>query len=380
MLSAAEAQHTSSPLEVSIAGPAAAQWYRTVHLLLRRNLGGAPFLPKNHQKISHHSECLVRAGAYDSPECSQPQTRRWERPVNVETCGAVNVDNGKSSLLTRGAQGVATVLCTAALLMGSPGIAYGAERGAFVRPERNGPIIDGASIIPDGREGELANGLAEFADQTGWKIRIVTRNGPGSFPSGNEVRSVWNLDSRTIVVIDDVSAPNVLNFNTGDGVREKLPRQFFTELQSRFGNQFYIAEEGNAKALMETVGALRDCLGRDKGCRFVPGLVDDLYFLTLACSVAAGAVFGFSARVPLSGRVNNQLTWILTFAPLWAFLLVSFGILPVTSRTTELEPLLKNGAAFLAAGAAVYLTPILGEPELPFSRTGPRVEPDDDEE
>jgi hypothetical protein len=79
---------------------------------------------------------------------------------------------------------------------------------------------------------------------------------------------VWNLDAKTIVVIDDVSSPNVLNFNTGDGVREKLPRQFFTELQSRFGNQFYIAEEGNAKALMETVGALKDCLGRENGCRW----------------------------------------------------------------------------------------------------------------
>lgn len=84
---------------------------------------------------------------------------------------------------------------------------------------------------------------------------------------------MWNLDAKTIVVIDDVSSPNVLNFNTGDGVRGKLPRQFFTELQSRFGNQFYIAEEGNAKALMETVGALKECLGRDNGCRWAGGSI-----------------------------------------------------------------------------------------------------------
>jgi hypothetical protein len=100
---------------------------------------------------------------------------------------------------------------------------------------------------------------------------LITRNGPGTFPSGDEVRSVWNLDAKTIVVIDDVSSPNVLNFNTGDGVRGKLPRQFFTELQSRFGNQFYIAEEGNAKALTETVGALKECLGRENGCRWAGG-------------------------------------------------------------------------------------------------------------
>lgn len=51
-----------------------------------------------------------------------------------------------------------------------------------------------------------------------------------------------------------------------------------------------------------------------------------------------------------------------------------------TNRSFDcVQPLLKNGAGFLAAAMAVYLTPILGTPELPFSGTAPKADADDDE-
>lgn len=40
-------------------------------------------------------------------------------------------------------------------------------------------------------------------------------------------------DAQTVVVILDLTSPNILNFKPGNGVLSKLPRQFFIELQSR---------------------------------------------------------------------------------------------------------------------------------------------------
>lgn len=179
---AAEAQCSAGTPNTLVAGrPAAVQWYRTVHTYLFGSSVCTPSLPSNHQRILHRLESRVWAANQTTPECHNLQIRCGWKLENKDQCSAHKVDNHSSSLLTRGARGVASVLCTAALLMGSPGIAYGAERGAFVRPERSGPIIDGANIIPDGREGELANGLAEFADQTGWKIRKPTSSAQISF-------------------------------------------------------------------------------------------------------------------------------------------------------------------------------------------------------
>jgi len=61
----------------------------------------------------------------------------------------------------------------------------------------------------------------------------------------------------------------------------------------RFGNQFYVAQEGEQTALVETAGILVSCLSSPEGCFRVPGLSDDLFFLTVGTSVAGGAVFGF---------------------------------------------------------------------------------------
>jgi hypothetical protein len=158
-------------------GLAAVSWYQTVHALFAResNFGSLSAKPSTGSGLFGSRVSAAAIGR--SSQRTVCQHQQISRPSEcsqsspAETC--------RLALMTRNiSQATASVLCAAAMLIGGPqiayagpSIAYAAEGRAFVRPERNGPIIDGASIIPDGREGELARGLTEFAEKTGWKIR-----------------------------------------------------------------------------------------------------------------------------------------------------------------------------------------------------------------
>ena len=58
----------------------------------------------------------------------------------------------------------------------------------------------------------------------------------------------------------------------------------------RYGNRFFVAEEGEPEALQQSVGAIVFCLDRPEGCVRVPGLPDELYFLTLGASIAGTCI------------------------------------------------------------------------------------------
>ncbi|XP_057825231.2 thylakoid lumenal 15.0 kDa protein 2, chloroplastic [Cryptomeria japonica] len=208
---------------------------------------------------------------------------------------------------------------------------------------------------------EVGSDLEALQDISDWKIRVLTRTGPSPSPSENPLRDLWQPDDRTVIIVEDISSPNILNFGTGSIVASRLPRQFFIELQSRYGNQFFVSDEGYQTALLNTIDAIKQCLVKEDGCNTVPGLTDDLYFLTLATSMAGGAVFGFAARLTPQGRVDESWQWVVLLSPLWVLLFVLLGILPIVGRTSDLEPVLKNGFGFLGAAAAFYLTPLFGK-------------------
>ena len=42
------------------------------------------------------------------------------------------------------------------------------------------------------------------------------------------------------MVVADPRGGNILNFSVGDAVYSLLPRVFWIELQTRFGNQFFV--------------------------------------------------------------------------------------------------------------------------------------------
>lgn len=227
-------------------------------------------------------------------------------------------------------------------------------------------FLDYAGVLSPSKASSLLNDIQTLEDETGWRLRIVTRSVSSPSVSGKDLKALWRPDEKTVIVIEDVSSPNILNFNTGLSVNAKLPRQFFIELQSRYGNQFFVQQEGEGVALISSVNAIEECLRKPEGCKNVPGLTDDLYYLTLATSIVGGCVFGFAARLPPSGRVEASWQWLIILSPLWLLLFGSFGVLPVIGRTTDLVPLLKNALGFVGGAVAIYLTPIFGP--SPFSK------------
>lgn len=221
------------------------------------------------------------------------------------------------------------------------------------------PIIDIAKVIPRDKFIPLTNQLKVIEKDTGYRVRVYTNyrdNNAQQTISREDLRSGWKTEQpNTIVVLVDPSAPNILQFKYSRGVERKLPRQFFSELSSRFGNVFNIRETGEAAAVTETIDALTTCLRREEGCRVVPGLANDEYYFTLGASIAGGIVAGAAFRIQPQGWVKQSYVWALLFSPLWFVLFISFGIGPVVTRTSDVMPVIGNCLGFLGAvGLVVY--------------------------
>jgi energy-converting hydrogenase Eha subunit A len=221
-------------------------------------------------------------------------------------------------------------------------------------PETQTPIIDLAKSLTIVQEEELANELEAFEQETGWKLRVLTQfdRTPGS-----AVKDYWKLDEKSILLVADPRGGNLLNFSVGDAVYPLLPRTFWIELQTRFGNQFFVREQGEDASILEALQSIEGCL-RQGGCRVVPGLPREQWILTLITSIVGGVVLGFAAQPRKEGQILAW-QWALIFSPLWGILFVAFGIGPVVTRTTDWLPLVRNIAGFLIGALVAYLSPML---------------------
>ena len=73
-----------------------------------------------------------------------------------------------------------------------------------------------------------------------------------------------------------------------------MPRIFWVELQTRFGNQFYVRDNGEDGAILASIKAVETCLDRG-GCEVVPGLPQEQWQWTLLTSLLGGIIAGFAA-------------------------------------------------------------------------------------
>ena len=48
--------------------------------------------------------------------------------------------------------------------------------------------------------------------RSGWRVRLLTRNGAQQGPTGEEIRKAWGFDPKTTIVIGDPTSPNILQF------------------------------------------------------------------------------------------------------------------------------------------------------------------------
>jgi energy-converting hydrogenase Eha subunit A len=249
----------------------------------------------------------------------------------------------------------AAVVVTFFGLFAAPAAAF-AFNDPSLLPEVETPIVDLAEILPSLQEESLLDKITQFEAETGWKMRVLTQY---DRTPGRAVIDFWGLDEKSILMVADLRGGNLLAFSIGDDVYELLPRTFWIELQTRFGNMYYVREHGENNAITSALDTVASCLTRG-GCQVVPGLPQEQWILTLVTSVVGGVVCGLAA-IP---RKKGQLVawqWALIFSPLWGILFIAFGIGPVVTRTSEWLPLFRNVIGFLIGALVAYLSPMVNQ-------------------
>ncbi|WP_320664311.1 TPM domain-containing protein [Prochlorococcus sp. MIT 1223] len=217
-------------------------------------------------------------------------------------------------------------------------------------PDHQTPVIDLARTLSNTQREALEKSLIDYESNTGWKIRFLSQY---EKTPGLAVREFWGLDESSLLVIADPRGGNLLNFNVGDAYFALMPRIFWVELQTRYGNQFYVKDHGEDGSVLDAISAVKTCLDKG-GCEVVPGLPKEQWTWTLITSLLGGLIAGFAA----APRKEDQLIawgWLLLLSPLWIILFGVFGVAPVITRTSEILPLLRNGVGFLGAGVIGYL-------------------------
>jgi hypothetical protein len=214
-------------------------------------------------------------------------------------------------------------------------------------------IIDLADSLTTLEQEQLDKHLDEFETETGWKLRVLTQF---DRTPGRAVKDFWNLDEKSVLLVADPRGGNLLNFSVGDALYQFLPRTFWIELQTRYGNQFFVRENGEDASILRALESIETCL-RQGGCNVVPGLPREQWILTLITSVIGGVVFGFAAQPREPGQAIAW-QWALIFSPLWGILFIAFGLGPVVSRTSDWLPILRNVAGFALGALVAYLSPM----------------------
>jgi hypothetical protein len=253
-------------------------------------------------------------------------------------------------LLIRWTLRLATALLCLGLILPLAGQEAWAYDNPELLPDHPTPVIDLAKALTDGQRSALESELDEFERTSGWKLRVLTQY---ERTPGLAVRDFWNLDQRSLLLVADPRGGNLLNFNVGDAFFSLMPRTFWVELQTRYGNQYYVRDHGEDGAILDALHAVKGCLAMG-GCQVVPGLPQEQWLLTLCTSVLGGLIVGIAA-FPRSLERTIEWTWVLLLSPLWLILFGVFGVAPIVTRTNDLLPLARNGLGFLGAAVIAYL-------------------------
>lgn len=220
-------------------------------------------------------------------------------------------------------------------------------------PDQPTNVIDLADSLTSRQQSDLDQHLNEFESETGWKLRVLTQF---DRTPGRAVKDFWNLDNHSVLLVADPRGGNLLNFSVGDDLYKFMPRTFWIELQTRYGNQFFVRENGEDASIIESLKSIEGCL-KQGGCSVVPGLPREQWILTLITSIIGGIVFGFAAQPRKPGE-GFSWQWALIFSPLWSILFIAFGIGPVVTRTSDWIPLLRNVAGFALGALVAFLSPM----------------------
>ncbi len=233
------------------------------------------------------------------------------------------------------------------LVIAAPGLAVNNPQ---LLPDRKTPVIDLARVFTPNQKDNLEKSLNDYEKNTGWKLRVLTQF---EQTPGLAVKEYWDLDERSLLIIADPRGGNLLNFNVGDALFALMPRIFWVELQTRFGNQYYVRDNGEDRSIIDALDSVETCLDRG-GCQVVPGLAKEQWIWTLSSSILGGIIAGISA-FPRKQNQTIAWPWLLLLSPLWVMLFGVFGIAPVVTRTSEILPLIRNFVGFIGSALLGYL-------------------------
>jgi len=223
-------------------------------------------------------------------------------------------------------------------------------------PDEVTPVLDLANYLPELQEESLIKKFEKFEQESGWKLRVLTQYEKSP---GRAVIKFWDLDEQSILLVADGKGGNLLAFSVGDDVYPLLPRTFWIELQTRFGNMYYVREHGENNSIVTAMETVENCLANG-GCLVVPGLPQEQWILTLITSVVGGIIFGLAA-IPRKPTQVFAWQWVLIISPLWGILFIAFGMGPVLTRTNDWLPIFRNVIGFILGALVAYLSPLLNQ-------------------
>ncbi|CAH1452036.1 unnamed protein product [Lactuca virosa] len=156
---------------------------------------------------------------------------------------------------------------TLALAVSFSGVGFAEAKVGVNKPEllpKNfTTVIDVAGFLSDGQEKRLAKEIDSIEKDTGFKLRVLAQNYPDT--PGLAIKDFWKVDDRTIVFVADPTFGNILNFNVGESVDLDIPRSFWSRLAGKYGNMFYLKENGEDASVEAAVMAISNCLREPVG-------------------------------------------------------------------------------------------------------------------
>eukprot|EP00903_Cladosiphon_okamuranus_P013970 g12991.t1 len=137
-------------------------------------------------------------------------------------------------------------------------------------PKEQTNVIDLVSMLTKGQAKRINKQLEDLEKATGYRLRLLCQKYPET--PGLAVKDYWKVDDKTIVMVVDSGdddrksgGVNILNFNVGDGLRLGLPPQFWQRLQNKYGNRFFVRDNGVDGAIIAAVDSITLCLRSDSG-------------------------------------------------------------------------------------------------------------------
>lgn len=173
--------------------------------------------------------------------------------------------------------GAAAVLTGAAVPVPAYARLEAVNRPDLLPKEAGLNVIQTEKFLTPGQARRMNDLLSALERDTGFRVRVLCQAYPNT--PGLAIRDYWDLgkegqkdDKYVVLVVDQFGGKgNILNFNVGDGVKLNLPNVFWTRLQAKFGNTFYVRDNGIDLAVTNAIEAITTCLrSEEQYCVNVP--------------------------------------------------------------------------------------------------------------